>query len=159
MNRVDKYEHLFVKNMPVCGPNDFNNEGEPADLVPPKNLGEPNWLLHADLVPDAKVNMTHIWIHETEVPELWVVPHVHDYDEILIWTGGDPESTAPWGSRAWTVPSGSVRFRLPRTMCQTVRSDVKLARPLARRLATQLARLLATQLTRSNHEQRRTLFG
>ena len=102
----NQYDHLFVKHMPVCGPDDFNNEGEAAELEPPKNLGEPNWLVHAGLVPDAKINMTHIWIHETEVPELWVVPHVHDYDEILIWTGGDPGNPHDLGAEIYMDIAG-----------------------------------------------------
>lgn len=102
----NQYDHLFVKQMPVCGENDFDNEGEAAGIATPDNLGEANWLVHAGLVPGAQVNMTHIWITETEQSQQWVLPHVHDYDEVLIWTGGDPENPHDLGAEIYMDIAG-----------------------------------------------------
>lgn len=96
-----KYEHLFVKNMPMCGPNDFDAEGSAAGIPDPENLGEPNWLVNSTLVPESAINMTHVWVHETDQEHLWVAPHVHDYDEILIWSGGDPENPHDLGAEIY----------------------------------------------------------
>lgn len=88
------YERLFVKHAPTTQ-GDFDDENEP------ENLGEGIWLMNDALVPESQINMTHIWIHETSEPELWVHPHVHDYDEVLIWTGGDPDNPRDLGAEIY----------------------------------------------------------
>ncbi|QBE48654.1 hypothetical protein [Leucobacter triazinivorans] len=92
-----RYEHLFVRHMPSCA-GDFDNEGERAGLELPDNLGEGHWLVPPNLIPESRINMTHIWVHETDEPRHWVEPHVHDYDEVLIWTGGDPDNPEDLGA-------------------------------------------------------------
>lgn len=89
-----KYEHLFVRNAPSTT-GDFEDENEP------ENLGEGMWLMNKDLVPESQINMTHIWVHETDSEEQWVHPHVHDYDEVLIWTGGDPDNPHDLGAEIY----------------------------------------------------------
>lgn len=89
-----QYEHLFVKHAPTTT-GDFDDENEP------ENLGEGMWLMSDKLVAGSQINMTHIWVHETDEPDLWVHPHVHDYDEVLIWTGGDPDHPHDLGAEIY----------------------------------------------------------
>ena len=91
---ASEYERLFVRDMPPTK-GDFDDENEPD------NLGEGHWLMSDKLVPESQINMTHIWVHEVDHPELWVHPHVHDYDEILIWTGGDPANPHDLGAEIY----------------------------------------------------------
>lgn len=98
---TSQYEHLFVKDMPTIVEGEMNSEGEAAGLETPENLGEGCWLMHGDIVPESQINMSHIWIKETDEPVHWVNPHVHDYDEILIWTGGDPENPRDLGAEIY----------------------------------------------------------
>lgn len=96
-----EYERLFVRDMPVIVKGQMSNEGEAAGLVQPENLGEGYWLMHSDIVPESQINMSHIWVKETDVPVHWVNPHVHDYDEILIWTGSNPEDPSDLGAEIY----------------------------------------------------------
>ena len=81
-----KYGHLFVREMPNCMDEMVKDaEDDTLEYALP-NLGEGLWLVNSDLVPEGQINMTHIWIHPSDEPQLWVNPHVHDYDEVLIWT-------------------------------------------------------------------------
>ena len=96
-----EYERLFVRDMPVIKSGEMSNEGEAVGREQPKNIGEAFWLMHAESVPESQINMSHVWIHETDEPIHWVDPHVHDYDEILIWTGGDPENPRDLGAEIY----------------------------------------------------------
>ncbi|MFT4233151.1 MAG: hypothetical protein QM606_10310 [Leucobacter sp.] len=100
-----KHERLFVKDMPNCMA-EMVKEGEDVLEYPLPNLGEGLWLMNSDLVPESQVNMTHIWIHPSEEPQLWVNPHQHDYDEILIWTGGDPGNPKDLGAEIYMEIEG-----------------------------------------------------
>lgn len=42
--------------------------------------------------------MTHVWITEVDQETPWVREHVHDYDEVLTWTGSDPEHPRELGA-------------------------------------------------------------
>ncbi|GAA2845358.1 hypothetical protein FB468_3043 [Leucobacter komagatae] len=101
-----EYQRLFVSDMPVIKTGEMSNEGEAAGLVQPENLGEGFWLMHPDVVPESKINMSHIWVHETTEPVHWVNPHVHDYDEILIWTGSNPEDPRDLGAEIYMEIDG-----------------------------------------------------
>ncbi len=94
---ANQYEHLFVRDMPIIV-GEMDNEGEAAGLEQPKNLGDGFWLMHSKLVPESQINMTHIWVHEVSEPVHWVNPHTHDYDEILIWTGSNPDDPRDLGA-------------------------------------------------------------
>jgi hypothetical protein len=96
-----RYDRLFVKNMPSCE-SEMVTEDQAKELeyaLP--NLGEGLWLMNSTLVPESQINMTHIWIKESDQEQRWVNPHVHDYDEILIWTGGDPENPRDLGAEIY----------------------------------------------------------
>ncbi|MHA3724997.1 hypothetical protein ACXR2T_14095 [Leucobacter sp. HY1910] len=95
-----KYDHLFVKEMPNIG-EDFTNEGDAAGLPSPPNTGTPLGLMRADEVPQSKIHMSHTWIFETDEPHHWVNVHEHDYDEILIWTGTDPDNPEDLGAEIY----------------------------------------------------------
>ncbi|PPK68539.1 hypothetical protein V5P93_004353 [Actinokineospora auranticolor] len=84
------YEHLFVRKMPNCL-DDLVNEGSAAGVVEPPNIGEALALMRSEEVPESKIHLTYCWIKECDSPVEWVKEHVHDYDEVLIWHGNDPE--------------------------------------------------------------------
>ena len=101
-----KYDHLFVREMPNCMDEMVKDaEDDQLEYALP-NLGEGLWLVNSDLVPGAQINMTHIWIHPSDEPQLWVNPHVHDYDEVLIWTGGDPDNPKDLGAEIYMEIDG-----------------------------------------------------
>ncbi|UOE44395.1 hypothetical protein [Agromyces larvae] len=91
---------LFVTHMPNIG-EDFTNEGDAAGLPTPTNTGEPLGLMRANEVPQSRIHMSHTWIFETDSPQHWVNEHEHDYDEILIWTGTDPENPRDLGAELY----------------------------------------------------------
>lgn len=94
-----KYDHLFVRDMPVIAEGEMDSDATGDDI--PANLGEGFWLVHERLFPESQVNMSHVWIGETDQPSHWVDPHVHDYDEVLIWTGSDPENPRDLGAEIY----------------------------------------------------------
>lgn len=91
------YEHLFMRHMPNIA-EDFSNEGDAAGVPTPPNAGTPYGLMRKDEIPASQIHMSHTWITESEDPHLWVTEHEHDYDEILIWTGSDPENPGDLGA-------------------------------------------------------------
>ncbi|MDA3147305.1 hypothetical protein JSO19_07915 [Leucobacter sp. UCMA 4100] len=104
---MSQYEHLFVKDMPDCMPSmrKDSETGEPLEYRY-DNLGEGLWLMNQDLVPGSKVSMTHIWIHETTDPQLWVNQHQHETDEILIFTGSNPDDPHDLGAEVYLEIEG-----------------------------------------------------
>ena len=85
------HERLFTRELRECA-SDMVNEGEAAGRERPANLSEPWALLRGSDVPEAKAYLTMSWVHPTPEPVHWVDEHVHDYDEVLVWTGSDPDS-------------------------------------------------------------------
>ncbi|MGG6898372.1 hypothetical protein [Rhizobium sp. BR 315] len=59
--------------------------------------------------PKSPIHMTHIWIAETEQPIHWVSEHIHDYDEILIWTGSDLDNPRDLGAEIYIDIEGECR--------------------------------------------------
>jgi len=94
------YDHLFVTHMPNIS-EDFTNEGEAAGLPQPTNVGEGLGLMRANEVPQSRIHMSHCWVFETDEPQHWVNEHEHDYDEILIWTGSDPDNPHDLGAELY----------------------------------------------------------
>lgn len=95
-----KYEHLFVRSMRSCAA-DFVYEGEPAGLPNPANVSEPLGLMRSVDVPESQIHMSHTWIFPIDEPQHWVDEHEHDYDEVLIWTGTDPENPKDLGAELY----------------------------------------------------------
>lgn len=95
-----QYERLFVRNMVSCGA-DFSNEGDAAGLPTPPNAGTPLGLMRTNEVPESKIHMSHTWIYEVDEPHHWVSEHEHDFDEILIWTGSDPDHPEDLGAEIY----------------------------------------------------------
>jgi len=91
---TDTYGHLFNTTMPSTRDEMVNDVNVP-------NVGPGGWLVHADLFPETQINMTHVWIHETDTPVHWANAHAHDYDEVLIWTGGDPDNPHDLGAEIY----------------------------------------------------------
>lgn len=94
------YEHLFVRKMANCA-DDLVNEGAAAGLPDPPNVGEGLALMRSADVPESSIHMTYCWIHECSEPVQWVNEHVHDYDEVLIWTGNDPHDPHDLGAELY----------------------------------------------------------
>lgn len=91
------HEHLFNRTMTSCAA-DFLYEGDNANLPTPPNVTTPLGLMRAADVPLSPIHMSYNWIMPTDEPVHWVNEHVHDYDEVLIWTGGDPENPTDLGA-------------------------------------------------------------
>ncbi|MHA3724694.1 hypothetical protein ACXR2T_12545 [Leucobacter sp. HY1910] len=94
------HDHLFVKHMNSCA-SDFIYEGEPAGLPNPTNVGEPLGLMRSIDVPQSKIHMSHTWIFPIDSEVHWVDEHEHDYDEMLIWTGTDPDNPEDLGAELY----------------------------------------------------------
>lgn len=94
------YEHLFVRHMGNCA-DDLVNEGAAAGLPDPDNIGEALALMRASDVPQSKIHMTYTWINELSEPVKWVNEHEHEYDEVLIWTGNDPQNPHDLGAEIY----------------------------------------------------------
>ena len=61
---------------------------------------------HGDILPESQINMSHIWVKESDHPSHWVNPHVHDYDEVLIWTGSNPDDPRDLGAEIYMEIEG-----------------------------------------------------
>ncbi|WP_026425110.1 hypothetical protein [Actinokineospora inagensis] len=102
---VSPYEHLFVRKMPNCL-DDLVNEGAAGGVVEPDNIGESLALMRSREVPESKIHLTYTWIHECDAPVEWVKEHVHDYDEVLIWHGNDPDNVDDLGAEIYFDVAG-----------------------------------------------------
>ncbi len=76
----------------------FDYEGTGAGLPDPPNVQHPYELIGSLAQPQAKIHSTYVWITETDQETHWVDEHVHDYDEVLIWTGSDPQNPRDLGA-------------------------------------------------------------
>lgn len=100
-----KYEHLFVRSLRECQ-DDMINEGTAAGRELPPNLSQPWALMSANDVAEAKAYLTMSWVSPTDEPVDWVHEHVHDYDEVLIWTGSDPHNELDLGAEIFMEIEG-----------------------------------------------------
>lgn len=99
------YEHLFVRELRDCR-EDMVNEAEAAERPLPANLSRPWALMSAQEVPEAKAYLTMSWVHPTDEPVFWVHEHEHDYDEILTWTGSNPDDIHDLGAELYMEIEG-----------------------------------------------------
>ncbi|MFE3173012.1 hypothetical protein ACFXPA_15620 [Amycolatopsis sp. NPDC059090] len=99
------YERLFVRKMPNCL-DDLVNEGAAAGVVEPPNVGESLALMRAKEVPESKIHLTYTWIGACDTPVQWVKEHQHDYDEVLIWHGNNPEDPDDLGAEIYLDVEG-----------------------------------------------------
>ena len=105
---MSQYDQLHNATLPLLEV-DFTAEGESAGLDEPENVGEGFELVGTLTQPDSKIHMTHVWITELDDPQLWVKEHLHDYDEVLIWTGSDPENPRDLGAELYFEIEGERR--------------------------------------------------
>lgn len=108
-NMAENYAHLFT-DLTEIAPGALSSEGEAAGLKEPDNVGQGHWLMSALQVPESQINLTHVWIHPDQEGSHWVNPHTHDYDEILIWTGGDPDNPHDLGAEIYMDIEGERRI-------------------------------------------------
>ena len=102
------FDGLLNDTLPLLQ-TDFNAEGQRTGLEDPPNTG--GFELVGRLVqPQAPMHMTYIWITEIDKPLHWVTEHVHDYDEILIWTGSDPQNPRDLGAEIYLDIEGERRI-------------------------------------------------
>lgn len=97
---ADRHGRLFVKHMVSCG-DDFSNEGDAAGLPSPPNAGTPLGLMRTNEVAESQIHMSHTWIYEVADSHQWVSEHEHDFDEILIWTGSNPDNPEDLGAEIY----------------------------------------------------------
>ncbi|MHA3724697.1 hypothetical protein ACXR2T_12560 [Leucobacter sp. HY1910] len=99
------YEHLFVRKLRDCRL-DMVNEGEAAGRPLPANLSAPWALMSSTEVPEAKAYLTMSWVHPTDERVDWVHEHEHDYDEVLTWTGSNPDDPSDLGAELFIDVEG-----------------------------------------------------
>lgn len=99
------YEHLFVRDLVDCR-DDMINEAEQVGRPLPQNLSRPWALMRADDVPEAKAYITMSWVHPTDEETFWVQEHEHDYDEMLVFTGSNPENPRDLGAEVYMEIEG-----------------------------------------------------
>ncbi|MGH8967542.1 MAG: hypothetical protein ACRDXB_19755 [Actinomycetes bacterium] len=100
-----KYDHLFVTDMKSCD-EDMVYEGEAAGEEKLANVGDGYALMRKADVPESKIYATHVWIHESDERQTWVHEHVHDYDEVLMWKGNDPDNVKDLGGEIFMTIEG-----------------------------------------------------
>lgn len=102
------FDGLLNDTLPLLQ-TDFSAEGRRTGLEEPPNTG--GFELVGRLVqPQAPMHMTYVWITEIEKPLHWVTEHVHDYDELLIWTGSDPQNPRDLGAEIYIDVEGERRI-------------------------------------------------
>ncbi|WP_067245663.1 hypothetical protein [Microbacterium resistens] len=84
-------------------------EADYGDRERPKNIKSVGELISTQTYPESKVHMTYAWITEQEDPIQWSSEHVHDYDEILMWKGNDPENPHELGAEIYIEIEGERR--------------------------------------------------
>ncbi|WP_067245667.1 hypothetical protein [Microbacterium resistens] len=89
----------------------FSWSNEPAADASerPRNLHSVGELISTQSYPDAKVHLTYAWVTEIDEETHWVDEHVHDYDEILMWTGSDPDDPHDLGAELYVEIEGERR--------------------------------------------------
>lgn len=106
---TNSYEHLFVGKMGNCE-DDLVNEGAEVGLPTPENVGEALALMRPSDVPQSTIHMTYCWIHERTTPVQWVSEHEHEYDEVLMWTGNNPDDVHDLGAEIYLDIEGERRI-------------------------------------------------
>lgn len=102
---TDKYEHLFVRHFAECA-DDMVNEGDAAGKELPPNLSGPWAAMRAEDVPGASAYITTSWVHPVGHEVEWVREHEHDYDEILMFVGNDPDNPDDLGAEVFMTIEG-----------------------------------------------------
>ncbi len=105
---MSKFDGLLNDTLPRLD-FEFDNEGEAVGLPDPPNQGEGCELVGPQTQRDTKIHMTHVWFTECDEPHPWVAEHVHDYDEVLVWTGSDPENPRDLGAELVMTIDGEER--------------------------------------------------
>ena len=98
-------EHLFVRGLRDCR-DDMINEAEAAGRPLPANLSRPWAIMRSSDVPEAKAYITMSWVHPTDESVFWVHEHEHDYDEVLTWTGSNPDDPEDLGAELYMEIEG-----------------------------------------------------
>lgn len=91
------HEHLLVRNMTSIA-SDLVYEGQAAGTPLPPNVTEPLGLTRPADGAERPIHMSDNLIMPTATPVYWVDGHVHDYDEVLVWTGSDPDHPGDLGA-------------------------------------------------------------
>jgi len=97
---MGQYDGLFVTDAKECR-SDLVYEGEAIDKPLPVNLSDPWALMRSSDVPEATAYITTSWVHEVDHPVQWVEEHEHDYDEVLMFLGNDPENVNELGGEVY----------------------------------------------------------
>lgn len=105
---MSKFDGLLNDTLPVLN-FEFETEGENAGIPVPPNQGEGCELVGSQTQRDTKIHMTHVWFTADDEAHPWVGEHVHDYDEVLIWTGSDPENPRDLGAQLTMTIDGEAR--------------------------------------------------
>lgn len=94
---MSKFDGLLNDTTPALN-FEFETEGENEGIPTPPNRGEGRELVGSQTQNNTKIHVTHVWFAADDEKHPWVGEHVHDYDEVLIWTGSDPENPRDLGA-------------------------------------------------------------
>lgn len=85
------------------------NEDESSGRERPRNIVSVGELASTQTYPESRLHMTFAWITEIDEETHWADEHTHDYDEILTWTGNDPENPHDLGAEIYIEIEGERR--------------------------------------------------
>ncbi|GGR13972.1 hypothetical protein ACFOE1_11800 [Agromyces mediolanus] len=106
MARIDELLNTTLPLLDVV----WTDEGEAAGIPDPDNIGEGFELVGRLTQAESTIHMTHVWITEVDQETPWVREHVHDYDEVLTWTGSDPGNPRDLGAEIYLEIEGERRI-------------------------------------------------
>ncbi|WP_448952288.1 hypothetical protein [Labrys neptuniae] len=102
------FDGRLIDSLPVLEPGLLAAEGSAANLPDPPNTGLFD-LIGGPAQSASPIHMTYTWNTELDKPQQWVAEHYHDYDEILIWTGSDPQNPRDLGAEMYLEIEGEGR--------------------------------------------------
>lgn len=98
-----KYGHLFVTDPRNADEDYADANGEDTSLP---NVGMGLALMDQRAFPGSKIFTTSAFITESSDKTFWVPAHKHDFDEILLWRGLDPENPKDLGAELFMTIEG-----------------------------------------------------
>lgn len=102
---ADEYDHLFITHFKDCA-DDMVNEGDAAGAELPPNLDPPLGAMRAADVPEASAYVTTSWVKQIDHEAEWALEHEHDFDEIIMFCGNNPDNPDDLGAEIYMTVGG-----------------------------------------------------
>ncbi|PPK65179.1 hypothetical protein V5P93_003616 [Actinokineospora auranticolor] len=100
-----KYEKYIVRNMVR---EELPNEGVLAYGEVEGGTSGAHALISGWQVPGCQVHIAYSWIYQVPTPNPYVLEHTHEYDEVLLWMGSNPDDINDLGAVAELTIEGEV---------------------------------------------------